>query len=49
MTTPQGAYVSEENLLVRRGNLMLSLSSNDVYGALPDLTPAAKTLVAEMG
>jgi|GEM_PF-2882560 len=48
-TQPQGPYVSQENLLVRRGNLMMSLSSNNIWGDLPDLTPAAWTLVTGMG
>jgi hypothetical protein len=47
-TLPQGPYVSEENLLVRRGNLVMSLSSNDIYGDLPDLTPAAAALATGM-
>jgi len=34
---------------VRRGNLMMSLSSNNIWGDLPDLTPAAWTLVTGMG
>lgn len=46
---PQGPYISEENLLVRRGDLMMSLSSNNIWGDLPDLTPAATTLVTGMG
>lgn len=48
-TEPQGPYIAEEDLLVRRGNLMLSLSSNTTWGDLPDLTPAAATLVTGMG
>ena len=43
--TPQGAYVDEENLLVRHGDLMLSLWSLNVYGSLPDLSPAAAALL----
>jgi hypothetical protein len=47
-TLPQGPYISEENLLVRRGDLMMSLASNNVHGSLPDLTPAAAALVTGM-
>lgn len=48
-TLPQGPYVAEESLLVRRGDLMMSLSSNNVHGDLPDLTPAAAALATGMG
>jgi hypothetical protein len=48
-TVPQGPYVSEEDLLVRRGNLVMSLASNNIWGDLPDLTPAAALLVTAMG
>jgi hypothetical protein len=34
---------------VRRGNLMMSLWSDDLYGDLPDLSPAAAVLVTGMG
>jgi hypothetical protein len=47
-TLPQGPYFSAEDLLVRRGDLMMSLSSNDLHGSLPDLTPAAAALVTGM-
>lgn len=47
-TIPQGAYLSEENLLVRRGDLVMSLWGDDHYGSLPDLTPAASALVTGM-
>lgn len=43
--TPQGAYVDQEDLLVRHGDLMLSLWSINIYGSLPDLTPAAAALL----
>lgn len=46
---PKGPYIDQENLLVRRGNLMLSLWSNNVFGSLPDLSPAAQALVSGMG
>jgi hypothetical protein len=47
--TPDGPYVDSENLLVRHGNLMLSLSANNELVPLPDLSPVAATLVAGMG
>ncbi|MEY9854845.1 hypothetical protein ABH935_000442 [Catenulispora sp. GAS73] len=47
--TPQGAYVGQENLLVRHGDLMLSLWSLNVYGDLPDLSPAAAALIRGAG
>ena len=48
-TTPEGPYIDQENLLVRRGNLMLSLWSDNVFGDLPDLKPVATALVTVMG
>ena len=47
--TPQGPYIAQEDLLVRRGNLMLSLWSNNVFGSMPDLTPGAAAMVTGMG
>lgn len=47
--TPKGAYIDQENLLVRRGNVTVSLWADNSYGSLPDLTPAAKGLIGEMG
>lgn len=47
--TPDGPYVDSENLLVRHGNLTLSLFANNELAPLPDLSPVAAALVAEMG
>ncbi|WP_035844265.1 hypothetical protein [Kitasatospora azatica] len=48
-TAPQGPYLGQEDLLVRRGDLMLSLNADNSTGSLPDLSPVAAALVPGMG
>ena len=48
-TTPDGPYADSENLLVRHGNLTLSLFANNELAPLPDLSPVAAALIAGMG
>lgn len=48
-TAPPGPYIAHENLLVRRGDLMLSLSSSNATGSLPDFSQVAFYLVHGLG
>ncbi len=48
-TAPQGPYIAQENLLVRRGDLMLSLWSSNATGSFPDFSQVAYYLVHGMG
>ncbi|WP_041540301.1 hypothetical protein [Catenulispora acidiphila] len=47
--TPDGPYVDAENLVVRHGNVTLSLFANNELAPLPDLSPVAAALIGGMG
>lgn len=48
-TKPQGPYIADENLLVRRGDLMLSLWTSNAITGFPDLSKPAFYLVRGLG
>ncbi|MCX4750641.1 hypothetical protein OG455_34920 [Kitasatospora sp. NBC_01287] len=46
---PQGPYTGQENLLVRRGDLMVSVHADNSSGSYPDLSKVAAALLPAMG